>query len=80
MSNNCRKLRKIKFINTNAIAFVDNYAIWDDLGNGMLQPIKSTQTLPKLDNLKSGQGFNNWVMVDNNAYYKNTSINNLNGE
>lgn len=78
MLGNCRKLRKIKIIKTGEIMFVDNYAIWGDLGNGMLQPIRSTQTLPKLDNLKSGQGFNGWVMVDNNIYYKNTSTNNFN--
>lgn len=60
--------------------FLDCYAIWEDLGNGMLQPTRSTANIHVLHNLKSGQaivtGGTRYKRLDEQVYRWNTSMNN----
>lgn len=59
--------------------FLDSYAIWEDLGNGMLQPTRSTATVPGLWDMKAGQAIrtsgNRYKRLDNHIYRMNTSMN-----
>ena len=59
--------------------FLDSYAIWEDIGNRMLQPTRSTQQVRGLCNLKAGKSIitsgKRWTRVDDNVYRRNTSMN-----
>jgi hypothetical protein len=81
----CRELYKYKLTDLQTgedkEVLADSYGIWEDLGNGYLQPVSSTQNVTGLLRLKKGQAVRTmsrrFERLDNSSYYKNTSMNNM---
>lgn len=57
---------------------LDSYATWEDLGSGILQPVRSTKNIPGLTRLKAGEalvtGGKRYKRLDNLDYPEYTSI------
>ncbi len=81
--NRYRELMRfsVEDLNTGVIkeVYLDSYAIFEDLGNGMLQPTRSTQGVPGLCNLKAGEAIRSsgtrYKRLDDSKYHMNTSMN-----
>lgn len=74
----CRRLRKVLRLSDNKTFFADGFALWEDLGNGYLQPTVSMKGNPMfLMTMKINTGYNGFVFVSDQEFFLDTSMNNL---